>query len=165
MKLRTISMVVVLAALSASCSSSGHSAKPAPPTTPSTATPATIAIPANLPIARVVAAPGQTIQGFGASGAWWPNDLAKFPAGVQQQVANMLFSANGIALSGYRYNIGGGGVGVNTPARAPHEVATDTAGLTFLRAANAAHVPILTGFVKKSYAPRFIASTAVSTLP
>ena len=55
--------------------------------------------------------------------------------------------AGGIELSAYRYNIGGGGVGVTTPDRAPQEEAADTAGLTFLRAASDAHVPILTGFV------------------
>ena len=33
----------------------------------------------NLPVAQVDAAPGQRIDGFGASGAWWPNDLEKFP--------------------------------------------------------------------------------------
>ncbi len=47
----------------------------------------------------------QTIQGFGASGAWWPIDLVHFPAGVRQQVADMLFGAGGLELSGYRYNI------------------------------------------------------------
>ena len=52
---------------------------------------------------------------IGASGAWWPIDLAAFPARVQQQVARLLFSPDGIALSGYRYNIGGGGVGVTAP--------------------------------------------------
>ena len=39
----------------------------------------TIATPANLTVAHVAAAAAQTIDGFGASGAWWPNDLVKFP--------------------------------------------------------------------------------------
>ncbi len=108
----------------------------------------------DLPVAQVDAAPAQKIDGFGTSGAWWPNDLVKFPRSVQTRVGEMLFSRRGIALSGYRYNIGGGGVGVNTPARAAKELATDTAGLTFLRAANDAHVPILTGFVN-SAPPQF----------
>jgi len=111
-------------------------------------------MPANLPLARVEPAPRQTIDGFGASGAWWPNDLATFPPGVQQDVARMLFSPQGIELSGYRYNIGGGGIGVTTPDRAPKEFNRDGAGLTFLRFANDAHVPILTGFVN-SAPPRF----------
>src|SRR5207302_1005915 len=55
---------------------------------------------------------------------------------------------------GYRYNIGGGGVGVKTPARAPKQMAADTGGLTFLRFANDARVPILTGFVN-SAPPQF----------
>lgn len=108
----------------------------------------------DLAVAQVDAAPAQKIDGFGASGAWWPNDLVNFPPGVQQRVDDMLFSRRGIALSGYRYNIGGGGVGMNSSARAPKEPAADTAGLTFLQAADEAHVPILTGFVN-SAPPQF----------
>ena len=144
---RAIATIAVFA-LVASCSSSKHAAPPEP------ATSTTIATPLNLTVVRVAAAPAQTIDGFGASGAWWPNDLVKFPAAARTRVADMLFSRAGIALSGYRYNIGGGGVGVNTPARAPKEESADTAGLTFVRAASAAHVPILTGFVN-SAPPRF----------
>ena len=99
-------------------------------------------------------APAQTINGFGASGAWWPNDLVHFPDDVKKNVADMLFSEHGIALSGYRYNIGGGGVGVKKPARAPNQEPTDVAGRTFLAAANDAKVPILTGFVN-SAPPQF----------
>lgn len=146
--MRRVVLIVAVVALVASCSSSAHTAKPAP------ATITTIATPANLTVARVVAAPAQTIEGFGASGAWWPNDLVKFPPEEQKLVADMLFSQRGIALSGYRYNIGGGGVGVKTPVRAPRQEAADAAGLTFLRAANVAHVPILTGFVN-SAPPQF----------
>lgn len=105
-------------------------------------------------VAHVNAAGAQTIEGFGASGAWWPIDLVHFPRAVQQQVARMLFSPTGIALSGYRYNIGGGGVGVTTPDRAPAQFAHDDAGRLFLRFAHDAHVPILTGFVN-SAPPQF----------
>jgi len=150
--MRRTCLIIAVGVLVASCSSSGHGAKPT--TTSTIRTPATIATPPNLPIARVTAAPAQTIQGFGASGAWWPNDLVKFPARARQAVADMLFSPQGIALSGYRYNIGGGGVGVTTAARAPKEEAADVAGLTFLRAADTAHVPVLTGFVN-SAPPQF----------
>ena len=66
----------------------------------------------------------------------------------------MLFTSDGIALSGYRYNIGGGGAGVTTVDRAPKEFASDSAGLYFLRAAKDDGVPILTGFVN-SAPPRF----------
>src|SRR5439155_825588 len=139
---------ITVSALVASCSASRH----ATPSVPATTT--TIAAPANLTVVRVAAAPAQTIDGFGASGAWWPNDLVRFPPSVQKHVADMLFSPQGIALSGYRYNIGGGGVGVKTPARAPKQMPADTAGLTFVRAANDARVPILTGFVN-SAPPQF----------
>jgi O-glycosyl hydrolase len=155
--MRRMGLIVAVGVLVASCSSSGHATKPPTPTTigPATIrTPATVATPTNLAVARVAAAPAQTIQGFGASGAWWPNDLVKFPTPTQQRVADMLFSPQGIALSGYRYNIGGGGVGVTTPARAPEQEAADAASLTFLRAANDAHVPVLTGFVN-SAPPQF----------
>jgi O-glycosyl hydrolase len=145
--------VVVVAVLAGACSSSKKSASKAP-SKPVPATTTTIATPANLTVARVAPAPAQTIDGFGASGAWWPIDLARFPASQQQRVAQMLFSAQGIELSGYRYNIGGGGVGVNTADRAPKQSAADTAGLTVVRAASAAHVPVLTGFVN-SAPPQF----------
>src|SRR6266480_6568075 len=86
----------------------------------------------NLPVAHVDPGAAQRIDGFGASGAWWPNDLVRFPPRVQRHVEDMLFSRRGIALSGYRYNIGGGGVGVHTPARAAKEENADTPGGTFL---------------------------------
>jgi O-glycosyl hydrolase len=134
-------------ALVASCSSM-HIASSA------RATVTAIAAQQNLPVARVDPAAAQQIDGFGASGAWWPNDLARFPARVQRHVEDMLFSRHGIALSGYRYNVGGGGVGVHTPARAPKEANTDTPGRTFLGAAGQMGVPILTGFVN-SAPPQF----------
>ena len=105
-------------------------------------------------MARVDPVAAQRIDGFGASGAWWPNDLARFPPRVQRRVDDMLFSRRGIALSGYRYNIGGGGVGVHTPARAAKEESADTPGRTFLRAAHQKRVPVLTGFVN-SAPPQF----------
>jgi O-glycosyl hydrolase len=134
-------------ALVVSCSSM-QMAGPAP--APVTA----VAAQQNLAVARVDPVAAQRIDGFGASGAWWPNDLARFPPRVQRRVDDMLFSRRGIALSGYRYNIGGGGIGVHTPARAPKEENTDTAGRTFLRAADQKGVPVLTGFVN-SAPPQF----------
>ena len=92
----------------------------------------------------------QTVAGFGASGAWWPIDLERFPESVRRDVGRMLFSADGIELSGYRYNIGGGGAGVTAPNRAPKPYPDDTAGLFFLRLASDAHVPVLTGFVNSA---------------
>ncbi len=34
--------------------------------------------------------------GFGASGAWWPNDLVKFPPDVQHRVGDLLFGVDGL---------------------------------------------------------------------
>ena len=145
--MRRLLAIGAVAGLLVSCSSSRHSSQPAP------ATATTIATPANLRTVSVAPA-GDAIDGFGASGAWWPNDLIHFPVSVQKSVSDMLFSEQGIALSGYRYNIGGGGVGVTDPARAPHQEPDDAAGRTFLVAASDAKVPILTGFVN-SAPPQF----------
>jgi len=146
---RTACLVVMIGL--AACSN-GHASRSASSTTTSGAVPTSRPVPAppNLPIIRVSPTAAQTIEGLGASGAWWPNDLVKFPPGVQRDVAQLLFSPKGIALSGYRYNIGGGGTGVTTPDRAPRAFPDDAAGLTFLRLANEAHVPILTGFVNSA---------------
>jgi O-glycosyl hydrolase len=105
---------------------------------------------AGLPVVTVSPVARQTIAGFGASGAWWPIDLEQFPEPVRRDVGQMLFSPSGIELSGYRYNIGGGGAGVTTPDRAPKQYPADTAGLFFLGLANDAHVPVLTGFVNSA---------------
>ena len=107
----------------------------------------------------VVTAPAQTIAGFGASGAWWVNDLTNFSASVQAQVAADLFTSSGIDLSQYRYNIGGGGVGVSVAARAPETFLTssgsydwsnDPGGQYFLKAASSDGVPDLIGFVNSA---------------
>jgi O-glycosyl hydrolase len=104
-------------------------------------------------------AAAQTMQGFGASGAWWPNDLGSFPRTVQEKVADLLFSKTGIDLSAYRYNVGGGGVGVTNPTRAPQSFLTspgdynwsaDAGGMAFLRLAHEHGVPILEGFANSA---------------
>ncbi len=153
--MRSLGVVVraaVAVLVATGCSSSSSStAKPNVSTTV-TAPASSIPTPPGLQVATVSPVARQTIQGFGASGAWWVNDLAKFPTRVQQQVAKLLFSSDGggIGLWGYRYNIGGGGVGVTTPARAPKAFADDAAGLYFLHAASAAKVQVLTGFVNSA---------------
>ncbi len=153
---RAAAAFVVAAIVAGACSSSSHTTKPkqSPPLSfsvpPGLVPSETVPTPANLHVATVGAAARQTMQGFGASGAWWPIDLAKFPKVVQSAVDALLFSPSGIALSGYRYNIGGGGVGVTTPDRAPQEFTSDAAGRSFLEAANKAGVPILTGFVNSA---------------
>jgi len=107
----------------------------------------------------VDATPSQTMQGFGAAGAWWPNDLVRFDPGVQKTVADMLFGQSGIGLSVYRYNIGGGGLEVTNPVRAPetffvspgvYDWSKDPGGRLFLRLAGERGVPILIGFINSA---------------
>ena len=70
-------------------------------------------------LVQVSASPAQTIQHIGASGAWWVNDLGRFSVANQQRAAELLFGPTGLQLSAYRYNIGGGGVGVADTDRSP----------------------------------------------
>lgn len=101
----------------------------------------------------------QTIDDIGASGAWWVNDLQHFKPEVQAQVARLLFSQQGLALSSYRYNIGGGGAAVTTPARVAEDFlnadgsydwSRDKGGRTFLRYAAKYGVKDLIGFVNSA---------------
>lgn len=51
----------------------------------------------------------QTIDGFGASGAWWSQYVGGMSDPMRNLVADLLFSREkGIGLSQYRYNAGGG---------------------------------------------------------
>lgn len=57
----------------------------------------------------------QTIESFGASGAWWSQDVGGWTGlnddgvEVREQIATLLFDdEKGIGLSAYRYNIGAG---------------------------------------------------------
>jgi len=51
----------------------------------------------------------QTIEGFGASGAWWAQHVGGWPDAERRRIVELLFSADdGIGLSIYRYNIGAG---------------------------------------------------------
>lgn len=51
----------------------------------------------------------QTIEGFGAAGAWWAQDVGGWPDAQRNHVADLLFDREkGAGLSIYRYNIGGG---------------------------------------------------------
>lgn len=110
--------------------------------------------------ATVGATAAQTMSGFGASGDWWVNPVQYFPASAQRHIANLLFTSQGLQLSQYRYNIGGGGVGADQPTggeselgfqdRAPetfyvapgiYNWSHDAGGTTFLKYAAADHVP------------------------
>ncbi|MFE2432535.1 glycoside hydrolase [Streptomyces sp. NPDC059373] len=119
--------------------------------------------------AALVTTQAQTVDGFGASGAWWVNDLAGFSSTAKSQVGNLLFDASGLDLSIYRYNIGGGGTGVTNPTRAPQTLQTsvgsydwtrDPGGSYFLQSASDHGVPTLIGFVNS--APKAWTSNAQS---
>ena len=112
---------------------------------------------------RVAAPHGQRIDGFGVSGGWWPTALGRFPGPAQQELGELLFSASGLRVSQYRYNIGGGGVGVTDSYKAPptflgpsgsYDWNADPHGLGFLQMAAAFGVPQLIGFVN-SAPPQF----------
>ncbi|KAJ7469618.1 glycoside hydrolase [Mycena latifolia] len=109
--------------------------------------------------AAVSATPAQTFLGVGGSGAWWPHDLFNFPESVRQNLSSLLFSQAGLGLSNYRYNIGGGGVNVSNPVRAPetfyvspgvYNWSADPQGVYFLQQASAHGVPSLTAFVNSA---------------
>ncbi|MFJ5029169.1 glycoside hydrolase [Streptomyces sp. NPDC088560] len=101
----------------------------------------------------------QTIDDIGASGAWWVNDLTHFDPKVQARAAQLLFSPQGLDLSSYRYNIGGGGTAVTTAARAAEDFlnadgsydwSRDKGGRTFLAYAAKYGVKDLIGFVNSA---------------
>ncbi|MGP4038585.1 glycoside hydrolase family 30 protein [Gracilibacillus sp. D59] len=51
----------------------------------------------------------QTIEGFGASGAWWSQAIGEWNDEKRKQIIDLLFDQEvGIGLSIYRYNIGAG---------------------------------------------------------
>jgi O-glycosyl hydrolase len=114
---------------------------------------------ADSPAAEVSPHAAQTIDDIGVSGAWWVNDLQHFSPAVQARVAKLLFSSQGLDLSSYRYNIGGGGVAVTTPARAAEDFlkpdgtydwSKDKGGRTFLKYAARYGVKDLIGFVNSA---------------
>ncbi|EIN11177.1 glycoside hydrolase [Punctularia strigosozonata HHB-11173 SS5] len=110
--------------------------------------------------AQITTTTRQTINGIGASGAWWPNDLALFPSEVRQNISQLLLNqTSGLGLTDYRYNLGGGGVGVGTFARAPetpyvsdgvYNFSADPQGTFFLREAARQGVPLITLFVNSA---------------
>jgi len=61
----------------------------------------------------------QVIEGFGASGAWWAQDVGGWEDDKRDQIVRLLFNPQtGISLSIYRYNIGGGdGENIQDPWR------------------------------------------------
>jgi O-glycosyl hydrolase len=110
-------------------------------------------------VAEVSPHAAQAIDNIGASGAWWVNDLKNFDPKVRARVARLLFSKDGLALSSYRYNIGGGGTGVTYAPRAPEDFlkddgsydwSKDKAGRAYLYAAAKYGVKDLIAFVNSA---------------
>lgn len=52
----------------------------------------------------------QTIDGFGASGAWWAQDVGRWSDEQIDRVTELLYGESGAGLDIYRYNLGGGSV-------------------------------------------------------
>ena len=108
------------------------------------------------PLVTIDPANAQVIQGFGASGAWWPYDVARFAPDARERIADLLFTETGLDLSMFRYELGSGGQGVGSPGHAPQSFAVRpgaydwTRGaddLLFLQLAEQRGVPALVGFV------------------
>lgn len=110
-------------------------------------------------LVEISSTPEQTIKSFGASGAWWPNDLNLFPPAQQQNLSKLLFDKDWLYLSGYRYNVGATGdkdsLQINPPLRAvqsfmktdkTYDWSRDGPGVFYLQAAQAAGVSSITFF-------------------
>lgn len=80
----------------------------------------------------------QTIEGFGASGAWWAQVIGGWSDANRQQIIDLLFSpTSGIGLTIYRYNIGGGEQGLVDPWRMTETFETEAGVYDWTRDANA----------------------------
>ncbi|KIK60772.1 glycoside hydrolase family 30 protein [Collybiopsis luxurians FD-317 M1] len=119
-------------------------------------------LPTHVQSATVSSTVAQTFLGVGGSGAWWPHDLFNFPDSVRQNLSSLLFSQSGLGLSSYRYNLGGGGVQVSNPVRAPqtpyvsagvYNFSADPQGTFFLQQASNFGVPGITMFINSAPAP------------
>lgn len=116
-----------------------------------------------LVVATVGTQPTHTLVGIGASGAWWSEPVAAFGPRTIAEVGRLLYSPKGLGLSQFRFNIGGGGVGVTTWWKAPpsfyrgsgrFDFFDDPAGVRFLLQAQHWGVHDLVGFVN-SAPPQF----------
>jgi O-glycosyl hydrolase len=81
----------------------------------------------------------QTIEGFGAAGAWWAQDTGGWEDEKRNLVADLLFDrAHGAGMSIYRYNIGGGnGENIADPWRRAETFEIAPGQYDWLRDANA----------------------------
>jgi O-glycosyl hydrolase len=96
----------------------------------------------------------QTMDGFGASGAWWPSWVGTYPQNVQDELLDLLFTERGIGLSIYRYNIPAGG-GNEIRPRSHRTAQVETAPGKYDLSADRAALEILRG-VSKRGVQRFV---------
>lgn len=83
----------------------------------------------------------QTIEGFGASGAWWSQIIGGWSDENRQRIVDLLFSpTTGIGLTLYRYNIGGGEQGLIDPWRNTETFEVSAGVYDWTRDANALRV-------------------------
>jgi len=105
-----------------------------------------------------VSASNQLIEGFGASGAWWAQDVGGWEDEKRNEVVRLLFDREkGIGLSVYRYNLGGGdGLNIQDKwrraetfevAKGEYDWSRDANALWVLKAAKAAGVEEFVAFV------------------
>ena len=81
----------------------------------------------------------QTIENFGASGAWWAQDVGGWDDENRNRIIELLFDQEtGIGLSLYRYNIGGGSENdITDPWRGAETFEVDQGVYDWSRDANA----------------------------
>lgn len=110
-------------------------------------------------VAAVSAKPSHRLVGIGASGAWWSDPAYALGAKTRRRIGRLLYGSHGLRLSQFRFNIGGGGVGVSTWWKAPptwytpggsFNFAADSQAVYFLRQAAKAGVHDLVGFVNSA---------------
>jgi len=101
----------------------------------------------------------QTMDGFGASGAWWAQYVGTWDDDVRNHIAKLLFDrTEGIGMSVYRYNIGGGlpAAGIWDTwrqtetfevSKGVYDWSRDAGGVWFLKQAQAYGVENLLAFV------------------
>lgn len=101
----------------------------------------------------------QTMDGFGASGAWWAQHVGTWEDDVRNRIALLLFDrTEGIGMSMYRYNIGAGGPSAGIwdtwrtaetfeVSKGIYDWSRDAGGVWFLSQAHAYGVENLLAFV------------------
>ncbi|MHC5135875.1 MAG: glycoside hydrolase, partial [Planctomycetota bacterium] len=84
----------------------------------------------------------QTIEGFGASGAWWAQSVGAWPKDKREHILKLLYDAKeGIGLTIYRYNIGAGsGDDIKDPWRSAETFEVSQGVYDWTRDASAVHV-------------------------